>query len=288
MQYVYEDLALGAFFGLSTDYLRDAKAWSRYSDLLFIHWNRTEEKACIQVDGVDYWVDSQELTTTNYLQYVGFPEAHTWTTLAFNRPFYCILDHDHEVACSGLLFLGTQAPPIVQLDEAEQRKFSILLEVFLDEFGTHDQIQGEMLRMLLKRFIIKTTRLAKTQLLAQDLNNEQIDLIRRFNVLVDLHFKEKHQVQEYAAMLYKSPKTLSNVFARQYKKTPLQVIRARLVLETKRLLLYSDKTVREIAAHIGFDTDSALHRIFKKETGLTPKQFKQQQEKEKKIALREK
>jgi len=96
-----------------------------------------------------------------------------------------------------------------------------------------------------------------------------------------MHFKEKRQVNDYAELLFKSPKTLSNLFAKYNQKTPLQIIHERVVLEAKRLLLYTDKTAKEIAYDLGFEEIASFHKLFKKVTGYTPQKFKIEMKSEK-------
>ena len=79
------------------------------------------------------------------------------------------------------------------------------------------------------------------------MKESQIDLVRKFNVLVDRNFKSKKTVGEYADLLFKSPKTLSNLFAKHNQKTPLQIIHERTVLKAKRLFMHTDKSFKEIA-----------------------------------------
>ena len=79
-----------------------------------------------------------------------------------------------------------------------------------------------MLRLLLKRFIILCTRLARKQLSGFPVNEKGFDIIQRYYVLVDNHFKEKKQVQAYAALLHRSPKTLSNLFAAYGMPSPFE------------------------------------------------------------------
>ena len=85
-------------------------------------------------------------------------------------------------------------------------------------------------------------------------------------MLVDQHYKEKKQVKEYAGMLYRSPKTLSNLFAEYRLPTPLRIIHERLEAEAKRLLLYTSKSAKEIAEILGFEDVAAFSRFFKKVT----------------------
>jgi AraC-like DNA-binding protein len=102
----------------------------------------------------------------------------------------------------------------------------------------------------------------------------EFDLVRRFNLLVENHYRQFHQVQDYANLLNKSPKTLSNLFAQYNHKTPLQVIKDRIVIEAKRLLHYTDKSAKEIAFELGFDDPANFSRFFKQQTGLPPSDFK--------------
>lgn len=63
-----------------------------------------------------------------------------------------------------------------------------------------------MLRIILKRFIITCTRIAREKFDVDPGRENMFDVIRQFYVLVDSHFKEKKQVQDYADMLCRSPK----------------------------------------------------------------------------------
>ncbi|MFT4849934.1 MAG: AraC-like DNA-binding protein [Sediminicola sp.] len=196
------------------------------------------------------------------------------TSLIFDREFYCIRDHDHEVSCNGFLFLGSSAPTMVKLSEAERKSFDLHFTFIEEEFENDDDIQGEMLRVLLKRLLIKSVRLLRNRIIDPTLEQPKLDIIRQFNLLVEAHFKEKHKVLEYADLLNKSPKTLSNLFSKFNNKTPLQVINDRLILEAKKLLLLSEKSSKEIAFGLGFSEASHFSKFFKNHAGVSPIHFK--------------
>jgi len=278
MLYPFRDPPLQAYFGLSTDYAHDREQLYDQPKLITILWNRNEEAVELTIDHQPRLLGPQEVLTFTYLQQVDFPhEGPALTAYTFNREFYCIMDHDHEVSCNGIIFFGTTDVPLIQLHEEEQRKFGQLHDVFLDEFSVRDRIQGEMLRMLLKRLIIKATRLAQDQQGYHQLEETQVDMVRKFKVMVDLHFREKKQVSDYADLLFRSPKTLSNAFAKLGQPSPLSLIQERIVLEGKRLLLYSDKTSKEIALELGYDQVSSFGKLFKRLTGQTPMAFRAEQ-----------
>ncbi|MDT8323617.1 MAG: AraC family transcriptional regulator, partial [Bacteroidota bacterium] len=131
----------------------------------------------------------------------------------FNREFYCVEYHDVEVSCNGLLFNAATQAPAIDVPPAEGETLALLMQMFEKEFANADRLQLEMLRVLLKRMIITCTRLVKEQLEERrDLRASQTDLLRAFSGLVEKHYREKHKVAEYASMLHRSPKTLSNLF----------------------------------------------------------------------------
>ncbi len=192
----------------------------------------------------------------------------------FNREFYCIVTHDAEVSCSGLLFYGWREAMPIELDEKEQRSLGLLAQVFAEEFETRDNIQGEMLRVLLKRLIIKMTRLVKMQSPVGALSTSDLDTVRQFNLLVENNYKKLHLVQDYAELMFKSPKTLSNLFSKHSEKSPVQIIADRLFLEAKRLILYTEKSTSEVGVELGFEEAAHFSRFFRKMAGTSPTGFK--------------
>lgn len=206
-------------------------------------------------------------------QHIEIEQSAVGYTFQYNRDFYCLVDHDHEISCVGLLYYGTFQTPTIKLDAKHQRKIESLMEVFIDEFDTKDTIQEEMLRMLLKRLIIICTRLFKDQA-AISYKEEELDVIRQFHVLVEKNYKEKQKVGDYAALLNKSAKTLSNLFSKNSEKSPLRQIHERIALEAKRLLYFTDKSVKEIGWELGFEEEAHFSRFFKRLNGQSATKFR--------------
>ncbi len=247
----------------------------RHERLLTIAWNQGSDQP-ITIDGINHVFPEQTILPLMVSQSFDFQHPETVVAWQFDREFYCILDHDKEVSCVGFLFYGAKDPLFLRLNASEQRKFDALLMVFTDEFSTQDTIQGEMLRMLLKRLIIKLTRLAKEQYLNPELNEKDLNMVRQFNLLVEINYRKFHAVSAYADLLNKSPKTLSNLFAIYNQQRPLQIIHERIALEARRLLLYTTKSTKEIAYELGFEEVPHFSRFFKNQVGLPPSEFKEQ------------
>lgn len=243
-------------------------------NLMFI-WNDGIFPVSMDVDGRNLELKPGRITCTTYLQKVQIDnDPNGLKVLVFNREFYCVHTHDSEVSCNGLLFFGSNISPVLQLDDEEADRLRILFEVLEEEFEEKDQNQEEMLRILLKRFIIRCTRMAKEQILKNVESQSDIDVVRRFNVLVEENFMTKKSVGEYAELMFKSPKTITNVFSKYSEDSPLQVIHKRVIMEAKRMLLYTDKPAKEIGLELGYSDPAQFSKLFKNHTGKTTTEFK--------------
>lgn len=178
------------------------------------------------------------------------------------------------MSCKGILFFGAKELPIFEIPDSEIEKFEVLWKMLEIEMQSKDELQLEMLQSMLKRFIILCTRIYKSQNNFSKLNLKETDIAREYFYLVEIYFKTKHTVQDYANILNKSPKTLSNVFAKLSERSPLQIIQDRKMLEARRMLRYTDKAIKEIAYDLGFEDIQTFSRFFKKQESISPINFR--------------
>ena len=229
----------------------------------------------VKIDEISYTMPSASILALVSNQNFQFEHPDDLVAWQFNREFYCILNHDKEVGCVGFLFYGVHHPMFIKLGPAEVKEMEELVRVFSHEMLVRDNFQGEMLRTLLKRIIIKTTRIAKQQSEGyQMFADEKMDFVRKFALILEGNFKKEHGVSFYAAALNKSPKTLSNTFALLKQSAPSIVIRKRIIMEAKRYLHYTDKSAKEIAYELGFESPAHFSRFFKKYTGSSISEFR--------------
>ncbi len=239
-----------------------------------IIWSK-EAAVDLKIDDYKLSLDQNQVVFCTPLNIIHVPmDNRGLISFVFNKEFFCIQTHDDQVSCNGFLFFGSAQPQVIELCEKDQKQFSIMEELFLNDFSVKDQLQGEMLRSLLKRLLIISTRLLKEDLPHPSIPTNQMDLVREFNLLVEKHFRKLHKVKDYADLLYKSPKTLSNLFSKLINKSPLNIINERIILEAKRLLLYSDLTIEEISRDLGYKESGHFSKFFKKHAGSNPNAFK--------------
>jgi AraC-like DNA-binding protein len=101
-------------------------------------------------------------------------------------------------------------------------------------------------------------------------------LFKDFSLLVEQNFKTLHTVTSYADRLGISPKSVAKHFQKLGAVKPSSFIKNRILLEAKRLLIYSDKSVKEIAFELGFHDPAYFTRLFTKASLKSPLQFKKQ------------
>ena len=208
----------------------------------------------IEVDHIPMKLAKDEIVTLTPLHHLTIKEvAGEFLTFVFNSNFYCIYGHDNEVSCNGFLFYGSSRVMRLKLSEEQSSNLHDIVRIFRQESAINDNLQEEMLRIVLKR---------------------------RFYVLVDQYFREKKQVQDYADMLCRSPKTLSNLFSACGLPSPLRIIHERIDAEARRLLLYTRKSAKEISAILGFEDLAAFSRFFKKVTGESVSEYRKQAHRE--------
>lgn len=98
---------------------------------------------------------------------------------------------------------------------------------------------------------------------------------RKFYNAVEQHFKESRNTEYYVSLLGINEKTLSREVKALTGNIPKIYIDSRTILEAKRLLSYSNLTIKEIGFELGFDEPTNFNKYFRKQTGVTPTVFRE-------------
>nr|WP_295921962.1 response regulator transcription factor [uncultured Dyadobacter sp.] len=194
--------------------------------------------------------------------------------MRFHGDFYCIEFHRNEVACNGLLFNNIYTDPLVLLGETDAVWMEEILDGIAREMGGAEPA-AIVLKAYLQLFLAKSGHIKTKQLLNRPA--AQVDeQMERFRELLDIHFLDLHKPQDYAALLAMSPNNLSKKCSRYFKKTPSALIQERLVMEAKKLLHLTRKSIKEIAWQLHFEDEFYFSRLFKKFTKVSPQAFRDQ------------
>ena len=183
--------------------------------------------------------------------FVKYDMFHTFDT----TPYYMI---DDETA--------GQLQPLVDSMEAELRSGRGIGHV-------------DMLRSLLMIFMIKVHRYGRKEgELRLDGLKPAHRLFVQFRQMLEKDFATKHTVQEYADALNVAVRTLNKCVNECSGRSPLAFITERIMLEAKRQVRYSNLMIKEIAYSLGYDDPSYFVKLFKRQTGMLPSDFREMDE----------
>ncbi len=107
----------------------------------------------------------------------------------------------------------------------------------------------------------------------QNIQVEKI-MVKKFKQLVEENFNRLHRVGEYASLMSVTPNYLNEVISDAVKVSAKEMIIQRVVLEAKRMVLFSGKSAKEIGFDLGFDDPSHFSRFFRNSAGVSMQEFK--------------
>ena len=166
-------------------------------------------------------------------------------------------------------------PTLVDVAEAQRKRLDGYLHSM--QMLTLDQpLNMDAVRHLQQAFIADLAVTAAKQ--ADERQHRQGDyrerLFTRFIELLNRHGTTEHAIPFYASQLCLSPNRLSAVIKEYSGQTVMQWLNRRLVLQAKVMLRGGTDPIGDIAFALGFDEQGSFARFFKRETGMTPTEYR--------------
>lgn len=195
--------------------------------------------------------------------------------IRFHGDFYCIEYHKEEVACNGILFNNIYQQPFVSVSENVFEEVKSIVAKIGDLSRSRKKYDVSILRTYLQLILALCSKEKQVGPEFIKRNRPSNDPILDFQDLLNEHFIESRSVSFYAAYYGLSVDTFSKKVMRYFGKRPSKLIQERLILEAKRLLHLSRKSIKEIATELHIDDEFYFSRYFKKEVGVSPKKFRE-------------
>jgi AraC-like DNA-binding protein len=229
----------------------------------------------IRIDNEDFSCDSPTVLFITPGQIVSLAKVIDWKgfVVSFNSEFYCIEYHDSEISCKGLLFVNNFRIVSIKLNEQQSVIFNNTVLEIAREFETGEDLLDEMLKNLLKNLLIRSNRLFKQQCTGES-DDINFEMIRKLSSLIEMNFRTHKQVEYYAELMGFSSSSLTKKLQKAGIDSPSIIIRERIITEAKRMLIYSDKSIKEIAAFLGYDDQYYFSRLFSNSTGNSPSKYR--------------
>ena len=190
------------------------------------------------------------------------------------------LPYDPHTSLSTSLISQFKNRTSLKIDRTEVPSYERLLTSMYEEYQSehvHAGRQGILQHLLMALLIMLERKSHTLSLSAIDVPDHPDKIVfRKFLYMLEEHFRHEHQIGFYASELGVSNRKLSAISKQFAGLTAKQLILECLIREAKRSLAFTQSTLTEITYHLGFEDTAYFCRIFKKQTGKTPQQYKRE------------
>ncbi|MGE4451082.1 helix-turn-helix domain-containing protein [Castellaniella sp.] len=176
----------------------------------------------------------------------------------------------------GLALSAATDPGVLTLDADETGRHTALSFRQLDrEYrGLHSPQRGPLLESLLSGILVWIHRQgypAGTAATGADPGSQHL---ARYARMIEAHHTRQHRVAWYAQRIGVTPAHLNAIVQALAGKSALELIHERLLLEARRELIYTPRTIGAISDSLGFADPGYFTRFFKRLAGVSPKDFR--------------
>jgi AraC family transcriptional activator of pobA len=194
------------------------------------------------------------------------------TTLIFQEAFLNEFFADKLFTYRLIYFYQLHHPLTMSIDETEIQKYCSLLTEIKTELISSKTDSVHIIRSLLY-YLLQTLNRRYSDQHSFSIKTTRDNFAFLFKNLMEIHIKDKQRVADYAELLGISRISLNKAVKAQFNITASQLLKQRLTFEIQNLLIYSNKTISEIAYELNFPEPNHLVRFFKAQTGLTTTAF---------------
>jgi AraC family transcriptional activator of pobA len=251
------------------------------ADLLLPHRKNHYLIVLMRRGGTRQWLDMTPYTLKSNTVYFYVPNRiivkegtdKLWATgIAFTKEFLSLQENASMAKLP--IIESRQGGHELLLKEEDVVFVEDLLTKINVEYRTPNDWQQRMLTAYLTVLLTYLSRLYVEQFPTMDTSAEKT-LLKNYQEKINESFREMKEVTDYASQLNISAGHLSEVVKLQSGKPAIKHIHERLVLEARRLLFHTNDSLKEIAYNLGFSDASYFNRFFKRETEVTPAEYRE-------------
>ena len=208
------------------------------------------------------------------LTVIGKGQVHQFERAEGIRGYVVRFDDEWLTGSRRWLFSGQACTPLT-VPEDDALRFDALLDLLRVELERPPGPESAELRShLLTAALLWAQRWREAQLEGGGRDEHRRPAPQSFLETLERDFTKSHEARHYAAELGVTTGTLSRTLTRLTGRTTKQLILDRVLMEAGRLLRFSDLSVKEIAARLGFKDQFAFSHAFKRQRGEAPLEFR--------------
>lgn len=201
--------------------------------------------------------------------------------IMFKNDFLPSIDANTLMVFNSALFNRLQKINTFHLKGDEIKYFDSLFNHINSEYHlpTPTFGQKQTLQYLMMTLLVKLTRKA----MEMDSDKESktgtdLEIFQSFLLLVEHHYQSNPSLDFYAKQLGCSPRKLNEIVKKRSGQTIKQLVLKRTLTEAKRLIAYTNTSIKEIAYRLGFNNQAYFCSFFKKQQGMSPQEYRQEKQ----------
>ena len=265
----FEIISLKNFFeSVDKPFIKTPYRTSFYN-LIFI----TKGKGIHEVDFLEYPIKAGELLMISRNRVHRYKEFQTLEgyLIMFTEGFMCEFLSNQTSEVKELFNLSYLNPHINSLDLYTETLIPLLKVLHNMYKNSYNFVDNKVIASAFNAFvqIISNSRLGEG--ISKYKKNETFV---NFTELVEKNINSIKTVKEYADMMYTSKKTVNLMTRKAIDMSAKQYIIQQLILKIRLKLSFEQKSINEIAFELGFTDPSNMTRFFKKNTGISPNEFR--------------
>jgi AraC family transcriptional regulator, transcriptional activator of pobA len=193
--------------------------------------------------------------------------------ITFTNEFFAVEQENFDILRQCGLIHAYNQRPSVKVSSLLEEQLHYVVEQMMLEYKNYFISRSKILRGLLKIFLIYLTR-QLDQPSVDVAYSRNADLVKKFMMLLERDYTSRRMVSDYADELSVSPNYLNEIVKRQSGYPASYHIQQRIALEAKRQAFYAVRSMKEVAADLGFDDIAYFSKFFKKVVGVNFTDFK--------------
>ncbi len=159
------------------------------------------------------------------------------------------------------------------------RRIPVLCEMMSGETDQPYPDYGVVRQLLGALFTIIESERKKLNPQDPNIQKTQNITFKNFLIILEENFRRPLGVDFYAEKLFMTSRNLNLICHNILQQSVTEIIETRKLIEAKNLLISTDKTISEISFEIGFNEKSYFTSVFRKRSGQTPSEFRDEMKK---------
>lgn len=265
----FEIISLKSFFESANISLLKKHFRTDFYSLIFV----TEGKCIHEIDFLEYTIGPGEIliiSKDRVHRYGEFQNLEGYLIM-FTEGFLCefLSNNTSEVKD---LFKQSYLNAHVNFIDVHASTLTKLLDVIHDMYiNTDSIINYEVIASAFRTFALLVLNSILGEEASKQIKNE---IFIQFTELVEEYIHKEKTVEGYANMMHVSKKTVNLMTRKAIDMSAKQYIIQQLIFKIKLKLCFEQKSISEIANELGFTESSNMTRLFKKYTGVSPREFR--------------